>query len=320
MKTTGCFLSEQDSRHFKHTIKAAPLTTGGTVYQPQDIEDQHKVGICTAIDMTNQAGKVHGKKYSADFHYLLQKKFIDGDWYEGSSILSALKVGYKYGFLPAALFPIGEADRTDYPSYIAKLQAITMADIQKYLSLCENKLTGYAQVSTDTQSIAQALSDSPSGIQCMYLVGQEWWTAPDGTITYDPTKIDPLQSPKVAVSGHSIKATFYDFITTKWLLHANTWGTDYDLQGNCHVGYTPLEAWIPYFNIGNKYIFNTNFGLGTRSIDVKQLQMRLEMSVDNQTGYFGPITLANVIKYQTAHNIIPTGYVGPLTRASLNKL
>lgn len=319
MKATGCVQSKKDKRHFKHlAVKALPLAIGGTIYQPQDIEDQHKVGICTAIDLTNQAGKVHGKKYDADFQYLLQKKFIDGDWYEGSSILSALKGGNKFGFLPLGLFSITEKDRTDYPSYVAKLQAIPDSEIQRLLSLCENKLTGYARVGTDTQSIAQALNDSPYGIQCMYAVGKEWYTDSDGVITYDPIRIDPLKYPKEVISGHSIKATYFNFLVSKWLLHANSWGVDYDLQGNCHVGYTPIEAWIPYFNTGTRYVFKTNFGFGTRSVDVKQLQIRLGMPVEYQTGYFGVITLGNVIKYQVAHNIIPTGFVGVLTRGSLN--
>jgi peptidoglycan hydrolase-like protein with peptidoglycan-binding domain len=50
--------------------------------------------------------------------------------------------------------------------------------------------------------------------------------------------------------------------------------------------------------------------------DVLRLQIRL--GVYPQTGYFGTITFAAVVKYQGANNITPTGFVGPITRAKLN--
>ena len=36
------------------------------------------------------------------------------------------------------------------------------------------------------------------------------------------------------------------------------------------------------------------------------------------TGFFGPLTEAAVIRYQTAHGISPVGRVGPITLASIN--
>ncbi|KKW23817.1 MAG: NLP/P60 protein [Candidatus Kaiserbacteria bacterium GW2011_GWC2_52_8b] len=38
------------------------------------------------------------------------------------------------------------------------------------------------------------------------------------------------------------------------------------------------------------------------------------------TGFFGPLTEAAVIRYQTAHGISPVGRVGPVTLASINGL
>ena len=54
MKTFGAKRSPYDKRTKIHSpsVKGTPLTSGGIIYQPQDIENQHTVGICTAIDMT----------------------------------------------------------------------------------------------------------------------------------------------------------------------------------------------------------------------------------------------------------------------------
>jgi len=64
--------------------------------------------------------------------------------------------------------------------------------------------------------------------------------------------------------------------------------------------------------------FKTDLQQGMTSDNVKNLQIKL--GVTPTSGYFGPITLAAVKTFQTAHGIINTGYVGPLTRAALNGL
>jgi peptidoglycan hydrolase-like protein with peptidoglycan-binding domain len=60
-----------------------------------------------------------------------------------------------------------------------------------------------------------------------------------------------------------------------------------------------------------------------RNSDVTELQARLTAEGHYNgpvTGFFGPLTHAAVISYQTAHNIQPNiGYVGILTRTALNE-
>jgi peptidoglycan hydrolase-like protein with peptidoglycan-binding domain len=56
--------------------------------------------------------------------------------------------------------------------------------------------------------------------------------------------------------------------------------------------------------------------VGSTGADVTALQTKLGVSA---TGYFGALTKAAVVAYQTANGIVPaTGYVGPLTLAKLN--
>lgn len=267
----GAVASIKDSRTVNHedmkTMATLPLLQGGYDYIPSDIEHQHFVGICTAISLVQNAEKTLGKKFSPDFHWLLQKKYFDLNWYEGSSILNSLKTGKNYGFLPTELFVdkngvpyVTEADRsiaspgqTIYETYIAKLQAIPDAEIERLIALCTDKLTGYASVDvSEPQNIAKAITDSQAGILCMYSVGDEWYTAMNGTISWATADIDPIRPPNPITSGHAITYSKFDYTTKYDGIHANTWGITWDMQGLCNIvygNYQPVEGWIPYYSL-----------------------------------------------------------------------
>jgi hypothetical protein len=72
-------------------------------------------------------------------------------------------------------------------------------------------------------------------------------------------------------------------------------------------------------------IFSQDLYYGMRSDQVKCLQQFL-ISLENNiypekliTGYYGPLTLAAVQRYQAFKGIITTGYFGPLTRSAANQ-
>lgn len=310
----GAHESPYDKRTWKHPLDmGVPLNNGGVIYNPEDIENQHIVGICTAISLVQNAQKALGKKFSPDFQYLLQKKFVDGNWDEGSSIFSALKVGKNFGFLPIELFPyITEADRTlTYYTYISKLQTIPDEEIARLLTLCTDKLAGYAQLPTDVASLQRGILDSKSGILCRYEVGREWWTP-----SWRKEDIDPLRPPASVVSGHAIGKSHF---TQNLFTLPNTWGPDWDDNGNAHIdstNYQCTEAWVPYYDSIPRFQFKNNLWFGLTSEEVRQLQIRLNVSPT--TGFFGVKTLAAVIQYQRSNGITPTGFLGPITRAKLN--
>jgi len=62
--------------------------------------------------------------------------------------------------------------------------------------------------------------------------------------------------------------------------------------------------------------FTRNLTVGSTGADVTALQTLL--GVAPATGYFGAITKAAVMAYQTANGLPSTGYVGPMTLAKLN--
>lgn len=243
MYSTGAEKSPYDIRTTAYAPTGVPKK-GGTRYLPEDIEDQHKVGICTAISLTQNARKALGIKFSADFQYLLQKKYYDLNWKEGSSIFHALKVGKTIGLLPEKHWTFTtEKDRTlSYEKYIKKLQAIPESEIER-LKLLTVKLTAYEKVPVDPDLMAQAICESEAGILCRFNVGKEWWTNP----------IEPIRPPKVTVSGHAITESNFNGQSGRV---ANTWGTDWADQGTgyfLYQNYIPTEAWIPHYNSGEKY-------------------------------------------------------------------
>ena len=324
----GANESKKDYRTLLHdSTLVMPFTRGGVDYAPADIENQRSVGICTAISLIQNVERSLSKKFSPDFQYLLQKKYIDGNWDEGSSIFSALKVGKNYGFLPASLFPITEADRTDYPSYIAKLQAIPDVEITRLIALCSDKLTGYAQIDlSDPQFVAKGINDSKAGILCRYEVGSEWWTATDGHTSWSPVDIDPLRPPKNVISGHAIGMPKFDYTANISQVLCNTWSPSWNKQGLADVNfneYAPTEAWIPYYNVP---VIVPNLPphqpltryhcWGSSGDDVKRIQHVL--GVVPESGFFGSITMQAVRNYQSKNGIIALGIVGPVTRLSLN--
>ncbi|MEK9176796.1 MAG: peptidoglycan-binding protein [Patescibacteria group bacterium] len=69
------------------------------------------------------------------------------------------------------------------------------------------------------------------------------------------------------------------------------------------------------------FVFQNNLEEGMRSDEVRELQLVLAARghfAYEPTGYFGPLTEAAVVAFQTANGIEPAGIVGPKTRAALN--
>lgn len=322
----GAIESTLDPRTVNYDVAlASPLIKGGVDYNESDIEHQHKVGICTAISRVQLRQKQTGKKYSSDFQYLLQKKYYDLAWFEGSSIFCANKVAKNFGFLPAELWTYTtEQDRyLPYEEYTAKLKAIPDSEVKRLLSLCVDKIKGYASVNIDPQSIAKAIDESKAGILCRYAVGYEWWTP-----SWNPNDINPLKAPKNPTSGHAIIMNKFDYSTPLMQVLANTWGTLWCKKGCADVdfeNYRPTEAWadleeapvIPF-----KFMNTLKYGMTNNDVKVLQETLKkLKFFPANLTTtyYFGKVTLAGVKQFQKDKGLVDDGIVGPVTRAELNK-
>jgi hypothetical protein len=74
----------------------------------------------------------------------------------------------------------------------------------------------------------------------------------------------------------------------------------------------------------DKFNFTKNLSYGSRGEDVSELQKillaqgYLKLRTGLPTGWFGPLTRAALIKWQTANGVPATGVFGPLSRAKMN--
>jgi hypothetical protein len=248
-KPFGATRSPFDIRTFTFASTPYKKWSGGKRYQPEDIEDQEHVGICTPNSLTQNARKALGKPYSADFQYLLQKKFYDLDWDEGSSIFNALKAAYDRGLLPEELWTHTTHDdrKLPYEQYVAKLQAVSDQEIARLLTLTEKVLVAYENVPVSRDTLARAIDASKAGILVRFNVGEEWWTDIHGNITWNKDALEPLRAPKQIESGHAI--TESNFAGRSFRV-ANTWSKDWcDLGTAYHIltDYAPTEAWLPHY-------------------------------------------------------------------------
>lgn len=325
----GADNSTKDERTVQHKSLSMGISVfdkGGIDYLPEDIEYQSNVGICTAIHLTQNRRKARGKKFSADFQYLLQKVYYDLNWTEGSSILNGLKVGKRFGFLLEKDWTwTTQADRNlPYSEYIKKLQAVPQAEIDRLITLCVDKIPGYASVTNNPYDIAKAIQDSEAGVLCRYEVGKEWFTAPDGTPTWLGKFLSPLRPPQVSISGHAIIKCKFDYNVSFIGTLANTWSNAWANSGCADVDwdkYKPTEVWtITRAPIITKFVSDLWFGM--KSNEVVNLQNALKLKgffAGESTGLFGLITIVSVRAFQKAHGISTTGYVGVKTKAALNK-
>jgi hypothetical protein len=250
--STGARPSPFDLRTFTYVPSILDAKVkGGTRWLPEDIDHQHKIGKCTSIEDTMHAQKKFKRKFSEDFHYLLQKKFVDGDWNEGSSIFSSLKVGQKYGYLPLEEWKwTTEQDSfLSYQQWVEKLIAIPDEEIKRLITLCAPyKIKAYAKVDKNSRdAICLAIDASDYGVACMFLVGNEWWTDVHGNITWDKNAIQPLRPPKEVVSGHAVTMTNYDGSSYRL---ANSWGPTWCEDGTAYSTfdrYMPREVWKVWY-------------------------------------------------------------------------
>ena len=183
------------------------------------------------------------------------------------------------------------------------------------------------------------------GVMILRKIGNSYWTAPDGTSSWDKNKILPIRVPAPIVSGHEEFLTGYDFepgtnrMRIYWLNH---WSPGWADNGR---GWEYADVWLPFISELRvivavlpapaptfKYHFTKQLNPGNTGPDVVALQHVLQLegcySYPSFTGNYGPITTAGVKALQekyAADMLTPagltqgTGNVGPRTLAWLIK-
>lgn len=244
----GAFPSDIDERDFpykKILTQAGPLSPQFEIdYSGQEVLNQGKKGICTAISICQMVEKMYGIKLSYAFLYRVGKKFIDGNTTEGSAIRSMLKAAQKYGLPRYELAPYdinqSYADFMNMPDFAPEV----------YADALKHKIGSYAPVPVEPVALMEAMSNTPYGLITRMEVGKEWYTAPDGRISWADKDIDPLRRPQVVISGHAILNKGYDARTADIKFHdRNTWGATWADNGEAwfyfkeYAGFF-TEAWV----------------------------------------------------------------------------
>lgn len=216
----------------------------------------------------------------------------------------------KIGCCTTALLP-NDVTLNDHDYSRATITQAMLDEAKQYT------IPAYSFVNPDQYSIRHAIYHKGT-VGLMFQVGNEWYTP-----SWLPQDINPLRPPHPVTSQHEVTGEHWDGALEGIL---NSWSSAWDeggygeynlnnyapLQVICIDDYTVDFNPIPYA----QFKFNKDMAYGQTNPDILQLQKRLGVI---QTGYFGMLTRAAVIKYQQAHSIVPAvGYCGILTRTSLN--
>jgi peptidoglycan hydrolase-like protein with peptidoglycan-binding domain len=178
-------------------------------------------------------------------------------------------------------------------------------------------IPAYSFVNPDQYSIRHAIYHKGT-VGLMFQIGAEWYT-PD----WFPQNINPLKPPHPVIGQHEVTGEHWtdqlEGIENSWSNQWNEAGyAEYNLSNYAPLQVICIDDYMVDFNPNQpvQFKFNKDMSYGQTNPDILQLQKRLGVI---QTGYFGTLTRAAVVKYQQSHNIVPAvGYCGILTRTSLN--
>lgn len=239
--STGALPSVKDSRDVKDTTLSGVLPQNinyDTHIDMIEVEHQKKIGICTAYLKSYveylyylKTGKY--TRLSAAFLYIVTKRYIDQNKFEGSSPRSALKALMKYGVCRESVFPTN----TDLTHEQFVNQHIPKEAFDDALSF---RIGGYISIPNEQSFMAYAL-DKYKLLYVRFELGKEWYTDINGRITWDKSAVLPLRKPESIISGHAVLLSGYEIKdgAFKWK-GRNSWSEAWADKGN-FFGFTPYE-------------------------------------------------------------------------------
>lgn len=195
---------------------------------PQNIYMQGKQPSCVAHSVAWAVQYYHWKttgqviKLSPRFLYALCKANDGIPNEEGTYMLTALKMAQKYGVCEDNYFhndvTLSEADYKD----------VTKIPQAAYTNAATHKIGTYAFLS-DTSKNGLNKAIYQNGVVLIGMkIGQEWWTAENGRVSWAADDILPLRPAATVVSGHAI--ALYAYGAFNHLM--NWWSYDWGYQGH----------------------------------------------------------------------------------------
>jgi hypothetical protein len=340
-KALGAYSSIAD---YRDGLATASVTPGSSFELPPfvhtdlgSVMDQNKIPACVSHSIVYLLRLYWYRKLGRwiDFSPRFIDILSDESWipFDGGRVpRTGLKVAMKYGCATTATLP-NDTEGLTISEYRNK-NAISPA---AYAEALKYRIPGFIRVPVNLLATKQAIA-LYGAVSALYTVGNELWTP-----SWQSKDIEPLRTPKSAVSGHQMTPNGYDPVIATL---RNQWSIQWANQGEAHYDF---NTWAPYTSeqwaiaqippdvadflktlpsaSNFNYSWNTSLAQGMNNEDVKFLQIAL-MILGNlapvnpaDLGIYGPKTAVAVAKFQSQHKIPNApGNVGPMTRAALNKI
>lgn len=267
---------------------------------------------------------------------------------EGTYPRLSMKILHDYGCTTEDELP---NDTTlDHETYVLNRN---VANFSPYHTTAEKyKIASYANVNIGLLDEVKQAIIKGNGMTTLVRVGQEWYSDAAG-VTWDKNRILPIKPPVNVISGHQIYVYGYENVDGDTKIHfLNSWSDQWADGGKGWFWWSQyrnfiVEAYtavdIPQslidqaHNLPNPTTFKYNFArqmqYGDNNIDVKNLQMALQIDGEfpkdqSATSYYGNITAGAVLAFQKKYNVASLAEllflrgrkVGPKTLAKLNEL
>lgn len=352
----GAHLSPADERDWTLAAVGAPTTYPASCFidlKWRVASMQGQIGCCVGctfeeivaqiVHAMSQATGIPYQELSFRFVYAVCK-CLDGIEDQGTYPNLAAKVVRTYG-VPLAIYCPNDVtldhETFVYQRNLANIPAAAFADA------LTRRAGADITVPLTQEGIQQAITYAKAnngGVAILRSIGNTYWTAPDGTVTYDPAKLLPIRVQTQTVSGHEEFLYGYDFEPTTnrmriyWLNH---WSPSWAAKGR---GWEYVDVWLK--NIGEirvvvaaiptnpnfTYAFKSDMKKGMQGPDVVALQHVLKIEgffpeAQAFTGYYGDVTFNAVLQLQNKYKaeiLTPigltygTGNVGDATLKWLN--
>lgn len=217
------------------------------VQWPLKINMQGFLGICTAEAVKQRVEYLYfiktGKyvQLSAAFLYIVGKLFVDKNKDEGSSAFTMLTAAMTIGVCTEETFPTDY--NLDYASFInQQIPQSAWAEAANY------KINTIIPISVD-KFLLQAAIAKYGPVIVRFEVGKEWYTAPDGSSSWEAKDILPLRPPAEVIDGHLCLADAYVNDSVGTFENPNSWSEKWAEpnvgRGVFHFStYKPTEMWV----------------------------------------------------------------------------
>lgn len=210
------------------------------------------------------------------------------------------------------------------------------------------KIPGYVPITISQEAIRHAIK-TYGAVSMLFSIGKEFYTAPNGVISWLQKDIDPVRPPSIIISGHQLTGIGWNGDLEHLLNHwSKAWAQNGESDWLWNE-WKPFikEVWaivpIPSTVLATiqglpapheyQHTFSTSLSKGMQGPEVRALQIALSIDGENTypeiNGIFGPLTFQAVCLFQikyAADILTPqglssaTGTVGPATINKLNQL